>query len=176
MKTLNKIFFTLTILWMIVIYIFSSQSGDTSASISGGLTEAIISTIIRDYDSYSPDKQLYILETTHFLIRKAAHFTEYAILGILSCLTLLTHSCSNNMLYIASNIKDKMTKIISISLIFSSIYAISDEIHQRFTENRSPAVADIILDSSGALTGILVISLLFYIFHLKKNLIKDNTK
>lgn len=170
MKKLNRIFFTLTILWMIVIFIFSSQSGDTSANLSGGITEAIVSTIIPNYDSYSPDKQLHILENTNFIIRKAAHFTEYAILGIFSCLTLLTYACNKNILYKTDNIKKIMFNIIFASLIFSALYAISDEIHQGFSKNRSPAIADVLLDSSGALFGILPTTLFFYIVHIKNKL------
>lgn len=170
MRKLNKIFFTLTIAWMIVIFIFSAQTGDTSSNLSGGITEAIISVIFRNFDSYSTDKQLSILETAHFIIRKGAHFTEYGILGIFSSLTLLTYACTSQAIFIARAIKVHILRAISYSLIFSTLYAISDEIHQGFTDNRYPALTDVLIDSSGALCGIIFTSIMFYIFHIKKSL------
>lgn len=172
MKKLNRIFFSLTIVWMIVIFIFSAQTGDTSASLSGGITEAIVSIIFRDYDTYSPDKQLTILETAHFIIRKGAHFTEYAILGIFSILTLLTYTCASKVRFAARSLKGHMLRAIPYSFIFSALYAISDEIHQGFTDNRYPALTDVLIDSSGALCGILFTALMFYIFHIKKSIDK----
>ena len=164
MKKLNKLFFTLTIVWMVVIFIFSAQTGDTSANLSGGITEAIISLIFRDFDSYSPEKQLSILETAHYIIRKGAHFTEYGILGIFSSLTLLTYVCADKARFALRLIKGHMVRIIPITLVFCILYAVSDEIHQGFTDNRYPALTDVLIDSSGALCGILFTTLMFYIF------------
>ena len=168
MKKLNKLFFTLTIVWMIVIFIFSAQSGDDSANLSGGITEAIVSFLYKDFDSFSPNKQLAILDKAHFIIRKLAHFTEYAILGIFSSLTCLTYIYDKVTDFASVKNKICMLKVISISFIFSTLYAISDEIHQGFTDNRYPSPRDVIIDSSGALTGILITCLIFYYIYTKK--------
>lgn len=168
MNALSKVFFALTILWMIVIFIFSAQTGDTSASLSGGLTETFISIIFKNFNSYEPDKQLSILETAHFIIRKGAHFTEYAILGIFSNLTLLTYTCIKKLESKIKCLKNILFPTILYSFIFSVIYAVSDEIHQGFTANRYPAITDVLIDSCGALFGILFATIIFYKLHLKK--------
>ena len=168
MKKLSKIFFTLTIVWMIVIFIFSSQTGDMSANLSGGITEAIVKFLVPDFKSFSPEKQLEILDIAHLIIRKGAHFTEYAILGIFSILTLLTHLCASKGQSITKNLKKHLSLNIMFSFIFSMLYAISDEIHQGFTEDRYPSPFDVMIDSSGALCGILFTVLMFYLFHIKK--------
>ena len=62
-----------------------------------------------------------------------------------------------------STYKIKQIDKISISLIVGIIYAISDEIHQAFIPGRGPQLADVILDSMGVLTGIVLIILVLEI-------------
>ena len=88
MKKLNKLFFTLTIVWMIVIFAFSAQPGEKSSGMSGGITRLAINIFFDDFDEYSPVKQIETAETIQYIIRKGAHFTEYAILGFLSVMTV----------------------------------------------------------------------------------------
>ena len=174
MKILNRIFFTLTIVWMIVIFILSAQTGDDSANLSGGITKAIISFIYRDFDSFSPDKQLSILDTAHFVIRKLAHFTEYVILGIFSSLTFITNICANQSKFNSKSFRNHMFRTMLFSYVFSTLYAVTDEIHQGFTDNRYPSIKDVLIDSSGALFGVIIACIIFYYFHIKK-VIKANS-
>ncbi|MBQ6814682.1 MAG: VanZ family protein [Lachnospiraceae bacterium] len=175
MKILNKIFFTLTIIWMIVIFIFSAQSGDTSGNMSGGLTDFIVSIIYSDFEEFSPETQIEILDTFHYIIRKGAHFTEFAILGLLSLLTILTRIYSKNDASFSNNNKHNLLKSGIISFVFSAFYAITDEVHQNFVSDRAPAIKDVLIDSSGALAGILFTSLMFYLFYIKKDKKRTDT-
>ncbi len=159
---------------MIIIFIFSSQTGDISANLSGSITENIINFLIPDFETFTLEKQLDILDTAHFVIRKGAHFTEYAILGTFSVLTLLTHLCASKGILMYKSLKKHLTLNIIISLIFSVLYAISDEIHQGFTAGRFPAIQDVVIDSIGALCGIFITVFMFYIFHIKKALNNQN--
>ena len=87
-----------------------------------------------------------------FIVRKAAHFTEYFILYIL--------------LYRAINTKrngDIKVFIGSILIVF--LYACSDEFHQAFVPGRGPAFRDVLVDTCGGLTAFLIM----YIVTLKKN-------
>lgn len=165
---INRLFFILTILWMIVIFIFSHQTGEESANFSGSITEAIVKFIFRDFELYSPSKQLSILETTSYIIRKGAHFTEYAILGFFSLLTLYTHK----LIKITNYDKQKSLKQLKTNalyaFIFSAVYSISDEIHQYFIPFRHAAIFDVCIDSSGALLSILFTSAIIYMFYIKK--------
>lgn len=78
-------------------------------------------------------------------IRKLAHFTEFAVLGVISYL----------------NIKDLFkNRHVIFSLIFCALYAASDEIHQLFVPGRYCAVLDMGIDTCGALLGILLMHLI----------------
>ena len=68
-----------TILWIMVIFSFSLQSGDESGKLSGGIVAWVVGL-------FFPEDFTHI-ELVHFLVRKAAHFTEYFILGVLLSLT-----------------------------------------------------------------------------------------
>ncbi|WP_052144594.1 VanZ family protein [Halalkalibacter okhensis] len=84
-----------------------------------------------------------------FLIRKGAHFGFFFILGFLTYRALWVSGCKRSWSYFGS-------------LLFVLLYAISDEIHQAFTPNRTPLVQDVILDFSGGFTGV-TLALLLYI-------------
>ena len=148
---------------MIVIFVFSAQTGDTSSNMSGGISQFVISILYDDFDSFSPQKQLEIADTVHLVIRKLAHFTEYAILGVLSVLTVLTHKKAAKPWGITS-LKSGLA-----ALIFSALYAMSDEFHQHFVSDREPNIIDVLIDSSGALTGIIFASLMFYLIYARKH-------
>jgi len=69
---------------------------------------------------------------------------EYLILGVLTINAL---------------IKNKMAARTAIcaSLLICMLYASSDEFHQLFVPGRAGRVTDVLIDSFGALTGIIVI-------------------
>ena len=83
-------------------------------------------------------------------------------------MTLGFFSCSylSNLFIENSKIKDfKKTGI--LSFLFSVIYALSDEFHQSFVPGRDGNIVDVLIDSSGALVGILV-SCIVYLLIMKK--------
>jgi hypothetical protein len=45
-----------------------------------------------------------------------------------------------------------------------TLYAASDELHQMFSDGRSPQVRDVCIDSAGVLTGVLVTLLFLYFY------------
>jgi hypothetical protein len=47
--------------------------------------------------------------------------------------------------------------VLAIALIFTVLYAISDEIHQRYVPGRHGQVADVLFDTGGALAMLLLI-------------------
>jgi len=122
---------------MIIIFYFSHQPVNESSELSEGISKPVVEkleSIIKiniDEDKFD------------YLIRKLAHFTEYMILGIL--------------VYMASsknNIPRNNTALWCI--IFCALYAISDEVHQAFVPGRGPRVLDVIIDTAGSITGILM--------------------
>lgn len=126
MKKIIKIL--LVLIWMIIIFIFSSQTGIESQSVSDGIVNKLIITNSSNFELIS------------FIIRKSAHFILYFILGI------LVYNCTNKS-------KDNMINCIIICII----YSLTDEMHQMFISDRAGEFRDIIIDSFGSIFGILFI-------------------
>ena len=120
----------LLIIWMLVIFFFSSQPGNISSNLSNSFVKNIIKIIPLDLDICS------------FIIRKFAHLSEYFILALLMYKILD---------------KEKINKKVLLKLwLLCILYAISDEIHQLFVLNRSAKVTDVLIDSLGSFLGLLV--------------------
>jgi VanZ family protein len=74
------------------------------------------------------------------VLRKGAHMTEYAILGL-----LLLRAIGR--------------ELPALALGFG--YAITDEIHQHFVRGRHASPVDVIIDTAGVAIGIFLVSRLF---------------
>lgn len=85
------------------------------------------------------------LNISQDFIRTVAHFLEYTGLAVLIF----------NALYQTFGYQRPF-----VALIVSSLYAVSDEIHQLFVEGRAFQISDIVIDSLGAAGGITVLILL----------------
>ncbi len=72
----SKLIWLLPLLWTAVIFLASFQSGEDSGALSGNISIAILKFISSIGIRFS-------FETFHLLMRKAAHFCEYAVLGVL---------------------------------------------------------------------------------------------
>lgn len=82
----------------------------------------------------------------HFITRKLAHFTEYAILGFLAARAFRTSS--------RPAIQSRWF-LISLTLVVT--YALLDEYHQSFVPTRTGSVFDSLIDIAGGLTALVVI-------------------
>jgi dihydroxy-acid dehydratase len=75
----------LAVAWMCLIFSFSNQPATESSKVSGGLCHRLVE---RANDTLHLDmtekQQLAMAEKIEYPVRKAAHMTEYAILGLLS--------------------------------------------------------------------------------------------
>ncbi len=152
MKTniIRLILFLLLIGTFIIIFGFSSQNAKESSGVSGKITEAVLKNI--EYvQRLEKNEKENIYHRVESVIRKIAHFSIYAVVGIL-------------LIAICSTYKIKEINGIGISSILGVIYATSDEIHQRFIPGRSAQITDVMLDSLGVLFGIFVCLLFIKIF------------
>ena len=129
---------------MTAIFIFSSQNSVVSGKLSGGITEWIAEKIIRGFDELSQSEKIHTVETMHFYIRKLAHFSIYALLGLISYL----NTCQYPL---------KKSLRIVVSLLFCLVYGASDEFHQWFTDGRCCSPVDIMIDFSGSVFGVIFI-------------------
>ena len=133
-KTRRAIFTVLTILWIAVIWGHSVMPAELSKEESGGLLELLIG---------------YFPWLTDHIIRKAAHFTEYAVLGC--------------FLFGATK---GGTRSRSFPPLVGVLTALADETIQLFSDGRSGQVSDVWLDFAGFL---LLWGLLTLIFRRKKS-------
>ncbi len=132
------------IIWMIVIFIFSNQNGEKSQKTSDGLIKNVVNIVYQISNrELTKEKEEQIIENTSLIIRKMAHFTVYFILGIISYFTLKNYQVQNIVFY---------------SILICVLYACSDEIHQLFSAGRSGKILDVMIDTSGSILGIYIIS------------------
>lgn len=142
----KTVLWVLIILWMTAMFWFSHQEAAQSKRTS---SEFIISVVeFFDFDnSLTELEKENIAENLTFIVRKGAHFCAYAVFGVLVFFLLAEYG-----------IKRLRQLIFSVGAAF--LYACSDEFHQTFIKGRSGELRDIIIDTLGALFGVLAISLI----------------
>ena len=158
-KTAKYILTVLTIAWCIMIFSFSSvraiRSNDFTLKKAGFLSSLLVS----GYNEKTIREQIDINALVHYLLRKAAHITEFAVLGALLVADIYLW------------FKPGRTALVISSLLTGAAYAISDEIHQYFVPGRSCELKDILIDSAGVTFGVILGTIVINItknFSLKK--------
>lgn len=139
-------------LWILVAvyiaFIFSNSiaNGQTSGELSGSISEAIYSLLQKWGLKLNPD-------VLHHVIRKLAHFTEYAGLGVLIRVTTGRSVSSGAWLL-------RLVFLISVPLV--------DETIQLFVPGRGGSFWDCLIDMAGYLTGFLLSALIARLFAKRK--------
>ena len=145
----------LLILWMMIIFAFSNQKAVDSSNLSSGLIDRTVVKVYKVfYGDISKEKEEVIIEKYSYPIRKLAHYSLYFILGILSFLVIVDYK--NNK------------KLILYSMFICFLYACTDELHQLFIAGRSAEIKDVLIDSFGSLTSILLCNFIYLISKIKK--------
>ena len=143
------LFLLLTVLLAGVIFYMSSEPATESSERSTTIAAEILPLVHPAFETLPPEEQKAMLSSADHILRKTAHFCVYGVLGVL----LLLYS-----LCFAAKPPAHMLR----ALLAATVYAASDEIHQAFVPGRGSAVTDVLLDSAGALCGILFIWLLVW--------------
>ena len=127
------------VVWMVVVFCLSTELG------SSANTGAIIGPLLR---WFNPSISAETIEHVHFLVRKCAHITEYAILAllVLRALRILRDVPSGRWSW----------RLAAAALAISAMYAATDEVHQLFVPTRGPSVHDVIIDAIGATIGLML--------------------
>lgn len=133
---------------MALIFYLSSQNAAISSETSGSVIETVADIFYPDFSKFSDEKQAEIISSLQFIVRKAAHFSLYAVLGVLSFLSVISYR----------DLKYKFR--ILLSAVICLIYAASDEFHQLFVSGRSAEIRDVCIDFCGSLIAITVLALL----------------
>ncbi len=153
---LKILFLCLSIALAVTIFLFSAEPATESADRSTGLAEVVLSLCFPAWNELPQGEQEALLAKADHLLRKTAHFCVYAALGLCICLTSLG--------FLAKRYVHALR-----SLIIGALYALSDEVHQAFVPGRGPGIGDVLIDSAGALAGILVALLLTQLVIKRKN-------
>ena len=128
--TMKKIkYFIPSIMFMIIIFWFSHQTGTESS----GLSTYIVNCLNDSFHIIIPE----------IIIRKAAHMSEYAILTL-------------TFIYGFHKNKFTLQKALLLSLSATFLYACSDEFHQLFIAGRSGQLVDVMIDTTGGMIAIIL--------------------
>lgn len=136
----------LLLLWMTVIFMFSSSGSVKSNDTSGKVISSAIS--VKDKvtsKETKPEAKKKIVKKLNYSVRKSAHVFEYFVLGVLAL-----------NVFDAFNVKRKVL----FAIILCVLYASSDEFHQLFT-GRTASVTDVLLDSVASIVGIYLLNFIF---------------
>ena len=126
------------VLWAVLIFV-----GSTSV-----LSASHTSVLLRVFLWIFPQASETTLATIHFLLRKAGHFTEYAILALLAARALRT-----------SYRKLLRQRWFWLSFLLVVVYALGDEFHQSFVPSRTASIYDSMIDSFGGLTALALLTI-----------------
>lgn len=124
----------LLIFWMCLIFYMSNQPANISDSQSFKAM-AVLKGIGIDVNGIFG-------ELANFVVRKCAHFLEYMILAFLI------------MNVVKMYFVFKISSVLSIIFVF--LYACTDEFHQLFIPGREGAFRDVMIDTCGGVTFILL--------------------
>ena len=126
------------------IFYFSSQDAEASSQTSTGFAVFVLRLVIPGFDELTYREKAAIFDQFGLFVRKAAHFTEFAMLG--ASLRLLFHAL-------------RLRWPVLLAWIVGTLYACSDELHQMFVSGRAGMWQDVCIDSAGVLTAVLLTTL-----------------
>ena len=96
--------------------------------------------------SYPSPEKIQNLNLSY--IDKLIHFAVYAILGMLFFRAFRTQ-----------RFKENINMVIALSILSSSLYGMSDEIHQYFVPYRDADIVDFFADVLGSICGVYIFKL-----------------
>ncbi len=128
----------LAFLWMVVIFLLSSQNGQQSANLSTSLFKPL-------YDLLIP--MGVSADVLSLIIRKTAHFVSYFILGVFVFRAFDTYEIA-------------LSQKVYLSILLCFGYSFFDEIYQLFVPGRYGSLIDVFIDGMGSLSSILAMMVL----------------
>ena len=153
-----------TLILMLIIFTFSNFEASTSDRQSG----FIISVLKIVFPDLTNSSLLVVI------VRKLAHFSEYALLSFFTARALRLSFCDAKLFSYITKLSgfnsklsrfraglssDNIKKCVIFSILFCALYACTDEFHQIFISGRSGELKDVALDTIGATFGTLIYSI-----------------
>lgn len=158
MKKTYLIHIFITIAVMLFIFIQSALPGE----LSGAESNIVVHLIVRITG--------WNEELLHIFVRKAAHFTEFLILGI--CLTINMRDLRAKRIDAGEiSPEDPFRGYCLAAWMIGTAYAVTDEFHQLFVPDRACSLIDVCIDSVGVACGVLI----YFIFKWRKTKERTST-
>lgn len=132
-----------------VIWCFSAQDGQQSEHTSGRVLCWLVALLTAGREQLALAEQQSLYETASWLLRKGAHFAEFALLAFLVRLLLRSYRVRRGGWFWA--------------WAAASLYAVVDELHQFFMAARNASLVDVGIDSLGAAFGAGVACLVVWV-------------
>lgn len=137
----SKIFAGLALVWGVFIFLNSMQNGTTSTQMSDAVVFHLPAFL-----------EFIDIDTLTVIVRKAAHISEYAFLGML---VSLSFHCSKQLRWRNTG-----------SILFPCLlWSVTDELIQTFVEGRTGLVSDVLIDFCGIVAGCVLTALITWLVH-----------
>ena len=149
--------------WMLLIFAFSAQPDTESLEISGHVSYQLVSGWNEAFQLEMTGEELQEEALRIELpVRKAAHMGEYAVLA---CLVFGAFTGWKNA-GVRSFSNRRKCFIWSAQVAF--LYACSDEFHQLYVPGRAGRITDVLIDTTGAIGGLLIVFVVTYWYNQYK--------
>lgn len=136
----------------------SDRSEDSSGMSAAEAPDGSLPTFSANSPGYDPvpKNEWFGIRPVMFktFVRKAAHFTSFLLLGVLTACTLFSYD------------RRLRLRVPLFSWLFCILYALLDEFHQLFVEGRGAEFSDVCLDSAGAFIGVCLATMGFGLVRL----------
>ena len=126
------------LLWMAIIFGASADMKSTEH------TSRFLEPFLR---WLNPNISVEAIESVRWFVRKFAHLTEFALLAWLAWRALWKPQRKDS--------RPWSWKTAAVALLFVFLYAVTDEVHQRFVPNRTGSFTDVCLDTAGGALGLV---------------------
>ena len=138
-----------TVLWCLVIWQFSLAPGKVSSGTSGRVVD-LCNEMLNGIGIEA--------KITGRMVRKAAHFSEFFVLGVLASLSFLGHGF-RHWCWLSGFV------VVPVAAI--------DECIQLFVPERGPHILDVLLDTAGGLCGTLALFVILWLVGAVKKKVRS---
>ena len=161
-RKLFIVFIMLSVLWTAFIFSQSLKNAERSSATSGRVV-AVVEKVLETVGVDVGDTGVITKDNITFLVRKTAHFLEFAILGTLAFFAGICILGDRRSFF---------------SIVFPMAVAICDEVIQSFSPGRSTQLTDVLIDISGAAFATLLCFLFVKIYKQQRagKVILDKTE
>lgn len=145
-----------------VIFGFSAQDAEQSGGLSNAISKFCVEMVnSMKGHSWSGEEVNFWAGYFEKPIRKLAHFSEYAVMGLLLYTMLRQWKKNGSRLFL----------FITLWVFLS---AAGDEFHQYFVPGRYASFLDVLLDTSGGMAGMFFCMMIEKIYHRWRRVYQDN--